>query len=682
MNIRGAARIIVDDPRADGAVQLQGGAVDYWWDKERAEDFTFANTELLPEPFNAVILKRQFIQSHMSLTNWTFTDSTYYKLVRPPTIQSRRYVKFFNATALATGKATYTGCYEENPALAFFLIRSKPPEDETAYWVKYHVGIGGATSYRITIPKAISDGQERDPYLEKYDPLAPSAWTVVSRFSDAPGDVKCWSTDAVDEQVTVVHCIGARDGRKGYILIQFAGASKIWAYGEDDLNVSAGPVSIEHRGGALAYNVCEVGFSITGYVEYKHARNVATWINPTFTMDYLADETSATSVTVDPAEDPPRATLTTTNSRRTPILYRFTDIHAPTFYTVTDPNDLSDDGTVRSFSYHLKEDYRGNSVEFMVAKPNDATYAWKGNEKCTLEVAQDDGSGITWTKQFHGALEGEIKPTFDESEGVGRSRLQCSAQDTARLQRKKAIMYLDFSWRTFVWAFHYALNRAGVQDAWISIDEDDEFKFDEKPKWERFLTFDPDTDVAAVLDKLCQAHGNWEWGRGTDGKYFARSPVKTGASVYTIDDDNVDDDLLYSFEAPFDLSDLRNAIIEYTKDARGEPYIAVARSVPSMDDATKAYFLGDDWWEVLIREADNDALMTVEKELELRLTRQKMIEWETNAKPTLFPGQFVTVNASNVNIPAGTVFKIMEKRGGMSENDLEMRDKFVGAIVQ
>ena len=73
-------------------------------------------------------------------------------------------------------------------------------------------------------------------------------------------------------------------------------------------------------------------------------------------------------------------------------------------------------------------------------------------------------------------------------------------------------------------------------------------------------------------------------------------------------------------------------------------------------------FIGDDWWHVEASRDEVSPWALAERLLAERLKTRKTVRWTRQARADLVPGMYVEVTVDNLDVPAGTVMRIINER--------------------
>lgn len=310
---------------------------------------------------------------------------------------------------------------------------------------------------------------------------------------------------------------------------------------------------------------------------------------------------------------------------------------------------------------------------------------WKGNNKVSLRVAlEPTGAGEPdYIDKFTGYLL-EPEPAIDDKvPQLRRVTLRAIDGVGMRLSKHFMVSAIPPGGMTLEDWFTLVLNNAGVPESLIEVDEEvaDLTIADPVPRSMPRLQFGKDQTVVNALDEVINNTTGLQWGVRGDGTYFVRKrPEYDGTPDWVLDEGTVTDtDVVFAFESTRSSEDFRNYVYVAAKDDYGQLKSVIVRNSASHTDETDDRFIGEDWWKVVLAPDERNPEMRAQLELDESLKPSHNIVWKTCIKD-LSPGQFVRVDVDNFNIPAGTVFEIVEESGEIAGND--GWQEFIGRVVR
>jgi len=380
----------------------------------------------------------------------------------------------------------------------------------------------------------------------------------------------------------------------------------------------------------------------------------------------------------------PKATLSS-DGTYSPVLYA---IHAarpatraaPVTTTLFDNTLEAHKGKLEEVEFTIAQGWRGSSFRAKLRTAGE--YSFTGNEKAQIRVALDTGAGPSYYTQVTGYL--ETPKTDRHGQRPGEVPLDLRGRDLlCRLRNKDAKLLPAFGGWSFYnawrWLFHEV---AGLPESMISLDAGAPYWELPYPPGQISLKFDQTLDVVTVADQLACAAGR-EWGVNAAGQIFTRplgSVVYGGSPDFTLDDDTVTEaDAAYLIDLDRDLFAVRNHVICIGQDRNGNDVIASWRFTNTMTDPATDPFIGDEWCEVRIAPEGADPYMIAMFTGTELLQYRALLRWQTEGKPTLFPDHFVYVDVAGLDIPVGSIFRIIGKYGRISAEG-EFVCEFLGAI--
>jgi hypothetical protein len=219
------------------------------------------------------------------------------------------------------------------------------------------------------------------------------------------------------------------------------------------------------------------------------------------------------------------------------------------------------------------------------------------------------------------------------------------------------------------------------------------------------MRFGPTTGIVDALDEVLDAY-NWSWWMRTDGKVeFGPNPTYTHADMpmpvgggllflpeslsvaHTIDaSSQTGEDVIEFFRTEPERDHFRNYVV--VLQSNDVVPSALAGDVDSHQDSSAANYKGVSLWDVRIEPQagglDDQVERNARADEVLRMRGEKTLaaHWRTIGHPELAPGTYVDVNSvPDVNVPDGTVFRVMEDTATLDPNGKTFKRQFRLEIV-
>jgi hypothetical protein len=199
-------------------------------------------------------------------------------------------------------------------------------------------------------------------------------------------------------------------------------------------------------------------------------------------------------------------------------------------------------------------------------------------------------------------------------------------------------------------------------------------------RWRSRYEFGHDVEVVDALDAVVADRG-WTWGVNEQGRIWVGPEAQYGGVPdFILDDQAVaEGDRVVRIEAARAEEGFRNYVAVFS--SREGIEAAVWHDEASHRDPNAAAFIGDDWWEVLVRPDElSPEVLGWQRLQEARRSRCEIV-WETLGKPELRPGMFVEARVTDLGVPTGAVFQLVEDVGLMDVERGVFRSLFLARAV-
>ncbi len=663
----------------------------------------------------------------MVLADWTQVQGTWVVAQgggSPPA----QYLWWPGGGADSYGRVVSTGTYY--PQVSFWLNRAGAPDGQV--WPSYTVLAFQQTTgdcYGLYLPLNSQATDLKYPRLLK----APNGVTM----DPATHTVEEWQSASLQGSAGVgemtEECL-TLENTDGHLFVRTSGGGEAWSYyPSGGVDLAPGTLLVEAYGHALAFNAQHVNFPTTSYATPRTGAATPFWQNPTRTYyhvgidpgPYVGGLAANNYVQVSTLQspyvgDPKPLVKFVSDGHHRPMCYAVAEVHAPTFNAARSaPQALSGTGVTVSVSGRCDDTWRGATCE-VVLRVDPEAYILKGNNKVTVDAGWASFAGTmtqvtaTTSRQFTGYVTSQQRSKNGDELGKVELKLHCEDGIAARLLGKKFMWqhacygglsygteYTDAD--TGAWLYHgntrlasglvvqHILNRAGVPNALIAdavLNCTGNLAFPlagADRKGDLLFDFQADEEVVSALDKIATALGGY-FGVDYNGKYgiFERSTYLAGGAVaYTIGDvPDSDEDLIYEVSTERGYSEFRNYVAAVVgQGAAAVSYVTPVWPASSHTLTSDPDFIGDDRWEMLI-EGDasglSAAVMLAQKRYAELLKRRQVIQWKCPGKEYLWPGDVVAVDTGGLDVPAGTVFRIVEKNWAIEANSGEYTCDFLG----
>lgn len=618
-------------------------------------------------PLKATILRVNVTKSYTNLSNFdiefptTPADQKFRNVTpfsQPP---GRNYVKWYDARANKQMYLKSRTALSKNPLFGFWLIRAMPPSGTTLNpTVEIELGSNQGTRFRIGLPFAGS--QWKYPYLNKSIDGGVT-FSTVNEFQSSSAQTR--SASALGEETVAFIFL------KNEMFIFLNGAEEPWRYKEPALEIPSDYYRVLAQGHVIAFNLTEWSYELSGTVEEAtwHTHAYHALISTSAMLRDLSDEPSGTTVSVadlgSSGVSRYQATLTTTDSKVTPILYQVIDEREPdigaTTTTTIDLHTLGDG--VTSAEWTKDSDGRSGRLTLLLKNVPLAATLPKEGWGIQFQAGHDGGTGIYGLGlDFWGDIISVQDVRTDETLGVKDVQIECvsiAGKVGETLCTLLACNALGHNWAML---FKLGGRCAGLTNAQMSGVVDSGFTIDKD------FFIDPDWTIPQLWDEMVKMRGDWWWGIDfTDGVIYAQQIPAAGTSVWTLDDDAVaNGDLVKSVQKQRDLDAFRNFMAARFK-ANEVDMMALYAYAASVTTPSDAKFVG--YWKDENVDVSGAEAMDALNGLSQRLTKEsETLDWETQGK-RLDPRDDVTVSVSGIGVTDGTKMRIASVKSSVTEDD-------------
>lgn len=414
---------------------------------------------------------------------------------------------------------------------------------------------------------------------------------------------------------------------------------------------------------------------------------------PTYYFMYRAPEDTSISVTQDDdsttAKERPVVEFSNTDKHKFAALFGVHDVHESEFTTPPEsPTTISscDNPAFQlvSASGFVTEDYRGATFQATIEAAADQTVQIpQTNSKIQAAVQLLDSSeGHTsydeqvWRVMFTGYTLPSTRREVGKRVGAAIHHVEAQTLDEARLAKKPMGWHCRYDDWPVDQAFTTILNLAGVHDDLISIDPTiteasmgDAYYLPGGSTDKPAFGFAPDADVVEALDKIADAR-NLQWGINPLGAVFLQpQPTYGGTPDFVLDDASADaSDAISSAEAattPDDFINLLQVVTGVEPNRQGIMLI----DVPSIATDSADDFLGDVWAKYVVDDQADDANRLAAQVWSEHHRYKRTLVWETQFHAgEIKPGDYVEVSLDDLDIPDGTIYKVISLRWKVTEH--------------
>ena len=609
--------------------------------------------------FDALMLAPSLTDPGNTLSDFTRTDSSFWRTVSPPWMGGRNSTKRIGVKD-DSATATSSWVHPENPRFVYWEIRSAPAHDgDGVTWTQ--VDFNSAASddkWSIIIPHA---------QLEAATGTLPKKTITLQRDG---ADYAHWSANEPqlendDVQFKLLEFAFLDDS----FFLQDMVNKQIWEVRDQGKKIlcPSGTVKVTTHGGNMAFRFAQVKYASSGTARTRVFTRPETAVTVNPAPSYYVFKTGAdagkASIEAENSSDDatykrPVITLSTDDTNVSPLLWRASQVHDVVFGTaVSSPVDITE--KVQGVRITMTRD--GRDARADISFLDDGTTSVFRNQKCTVQVgwALDDDT-TPLTLQLTGHIS---QPTFaKQADAQGRRLVSFTAGAIERLRHKRAVAFPALAYFELDFIFQWMCNRWNIPNSLISVEASNPIRVGHPQ--ERLLNFNAEDDAPMVLDKLAEAL-RLQWGVKPDGTVFIRSlsGVGSGASQFTLNATTAtEDDYIRTVDMGFESEeDFANIVIATGRNERGFLEAATAVNTPSISTASASDFIGDDWWKAIHNDSIGDPVGRAEWELYKAGRRRMVVEWTSTTKLELMPDDVVTMDVANMGIVTGTKFVIYEK---------------------
>jgi hypothetical protein len=424
--------------------------------------------------------------------------------------------------------------------------------------------------------------------------------------------------------------------------------------------------------------------------------------------------------------------LVAANPLRTPILYRMSEVYKPEVVRIA-----HEDQPLSLLSVEIQRNenddgnMRGASARLVVA-PEQSMPFMKGNEEFQIIAAYVDDTATYYEYPvFTGRLidpEDEIGPEIIE-----QPRTVTLSDDSYRLDKKYVRDKVgDVSGWLWWKVWKQTLNACGVSDDRIKINgvfiniakNTDAFRLegeidqntdgDESPstleqmtdavksqigmsKDDIGLAPKPTTPMLKWIDYLVKKRGDWIWRIEPDGCYNAlpRPAASATNSIFTIENNPVNHiNSVNRVKHKRDLSKFYNEIEiiggfslgkqeDENTDGAADTSTGIDDLLPAQNKGVWSdkdsqrninyrYYVGDIWEQVEEDSGEKDPEAAAKAKGKRMAADCEEVTWETEGK-AVFPTQFVTCNMMGIDVPYGTLLRVIGEDRRMEATEDEIK---------
>lgn len=477
-----------------------------------------------------------------------------------------------------------------------------------------------------------------------------------------------------------------------WVLIRLGGAGgALWAYRgkwidiagvtHDNLELTTGKIAVTFQNIAGSFYCWPLVYP-SGTLKAAASLALPSVFNPARTgalVGYARDDTSITA-TLDPDPAVPSLAFVSSGAKRA-IFYNLQEYREATFAAGTSaPANSTGDQTMRvqSVRWDTAERWRGSTLDATIETQTGDLYTMAPNAKYTLKLqtVASDADPMTQTTVFTGYGMPSEK-TWEAGALRVDGTLHCGDFVAARLAHKPLQWHCSYAGWPVDTAWKYILNRCGVPAAMMTVAADiTEASMGDKyylpygsPKGDRIFEFRLGESAVTALDAIALAR-DLEWGVDRTGQFFLRKrwTHTLGASTWTIDEEALDGTSPSSFRHVRTLQDYWNVGLVLA----GQGFNSASRMHVDHDSVVTpadAHFVGDDWWRVETVPDTDDADVVLARLLANRLENEHLVYFTVRDFPAIEPDDTVAITVSNVDISAGSIFRVRRVLGSI-ENPL------------
>lgn len=732
MQFKALVNLTLDNPDADGRVTVWGVARDWPASEPKASltsytpdlggeyGWEYGQTFEYIERLKAIAPLGTGTRANMALTDWTVSSGLWRETPTAGTFKAN-FLHYYDGGANKYATGDY-GVIQSNadhgPDLLFYIRRypSDTADTDPPLFCIVFYGDGTGPQYQLVLPAfALGGTVWRDltgtagsrlqhPFLLGLGPGLSGAgqWKVIDECKSGGAPQRTQGDEDEGYHVQVVKI----EYTDGWLLVNFSGASQTWAYSGDwidalgrtvPFSMPTGPIGVNVCGHTAAFLMADLCYPTSHVLDASAWLRTAANLEPTPNYSALTYEPAGTSIAI--AEHPssvpgvskPRATFTSTGAARA-VLYNIAEWRDATIgaaNSVPVSSVANDDLRVIEASGTLNDQWRGATATVTVRAKNGHTLPdIQPNGKVLLDVGlKETAAAPTFMRQHTGYV---LPPEYELSApSRTTATIHCADGVEVRLQHKTMLWTCSFEGWTVGEAFSYILNRSGVPDTMIAIDAAitaDPTTYTlpiGNPKGERVLKFRPDEGVVNALDTICETR-DCQWGVDQDGDYFVRPRLQHTPGYYdwTLDADTLgEDEIVYSFRAAQTLDDYCNVL--YVLAGNGvNAQASLLWDYASITDDTAGDFIGDDWWQVVVKSDADDPAQVAALLWARRAELSQAIFFTLRSHPELLPDQYVYVQNVGCGVADGSIFRITRKSWRVGADGADFQQDFEAVLVE
>lgn len=701
--VRAAAKLVLDNPNADGQIVLWGIGRDWVAAEEKATfvgisadvagsyGWQYGGCFRYVERLKGIAPLGSAPETDMKLSDWTPIAGSWCESSTAGALK-RRYLHCYDGRPNLTSAIRSNAIFRPNLTVRVWRF---PPDQETtqadAFEIRF-LGNGRCPEYALLLPSigpggsqfenltGVADGEYRDPLLLGR-PKGVTKWAII--------DVGKGGTAARTSDAAPVFQVVTLEYVAGWLLIYLSDSPDVWAYTGDwtDANgivrnfaLVPGRVRITVYNHTAMFNSAQVTYPASADLVPSAWFYTGPLVNPSPSYRVIGYTPPGTALFAAPqgGAGKTRPVVTFTSSgENCAVLYNVQE-YRPAVIGNAQSDPVSTEGNpdlqIVSLRGYVDDSWRGAHLEAeLKAQPGRTLPELKANCRVSASVSLDGGA--TWTQMFTG-YNVPLEKRLDAG-ALGRTRATLHAADWIEARGRHKPMYWHCSlegWPVDE-AFKYILGRAGVDESLIAIDPAISaatmgayyYLPLADPRGDRILQFRPDENVVTALDRIA-ALRDLQWGVDENGIFFLRPrPVHApGHYDFVIDDAAADAEDFRSFRRVRGLEDYYNVLAVLA----GDGFTAAGRMVmdlASIQDPTARNYLGDDWWR-FEAEPEGDSLDRIVS----RLWAQReegidLVYWRTDGHPELMPGLYGAIYVSGVDLPEGAIGRIVAKSWEVSD---------------
>ena len=702
---RAAAKLIIDNPNADGQVITWGIGRD-WEAAEEKAMFRGLSADLAGqygwlyngqfeylEKLKAIAPIGRATFTDMALADWTPTQGAWAESSKAGALRTTHLHFYDTRPGLVAlneyGILTSKDDYLPNLALSVWRFPASNEETDPCVFEVHFLGAGTGPVYALSFPASGPGGAY---YSERFG-QAGAQYTSPALIGRLPGQstwtvIDEWKGGGAPQQAHGLAAKAYFQGMRieyadGWLLVRVFGTNETWAYSGawrdssgnlHDFSLGPGKIEIRVAGHTAMFALTQLAYPSAAVLLPSAYFFTVPPVNPvpSYSVIGSAPLETAIGVTADEFGNGTRpGVLFTSSGGMRAVLYNVQEYREATVGNAQS-NPLTTVGNpalqLVSIRGELTSAWRGATLDAeLKAAQGETLPELKTNDKVEAAVSLDGGT--TWVRQFVGYNVPLEKYLETEQVGRVRAKLHAASWDEARGRKKVLLWNCSFEGWAVDAAFRYLLNRAGVPDSLIDVHADVSvakmgayyYLPVGNPKGERLLQFRQDESLVSALDQIAKLRG-LEWGADQDGKCFLRPPLvhTPGYADFTISDESASSGDFRSFRRVRSGDDYFNCLLVLA----GEGFNMAARlwqDAASITEPTYRDYVGDDWWRVEMQPEGDNVQQIAARLWQGRTEGADLIYWKTSQNPELLPDMYLKVQVSGMDIPSNSIYRITRK---------------------